>query len=178
MTTDYFILGLSSSAHAAIRRVHSETPDRGRAHYAGKASNYLLHGGAAAATARGYRDCIERYIAWDGNADPAVDLPTKGLPISFGQGDIVRSRPDVVLGPDEQSGAYDVRVLLLDELRLDRRAAEMIALAAHEYVWAQFGTNSTALVNVWQLARGEGETVTATEAEGRRTEVEALLAAI
>jgi hypothetical protein len=54
----------------------------------------------------------------------------------------------------------------------------MIALPVVGYVETELGAGSTASVSVWQLERGESESVTPTVAEGRRAEVEALLAAI
>jgi hypothetical protein len=172
---EYFLLGMRSSAGAAIRRVHDESPDRARAGLAAKMSDFLLQGGAVAAFAQSLQGCLEQYIAWDGGIAAAyVAAPTKGTPITFDPGNIVRARPDVVL--DDGSGAYEARVLLWDDLTLDRKAAEMIALPVVEYVEGKFGPGSTSSVSVWQLVTGEQESVAPPDAEARRADVEALLA--
>jgi hypothetical protein len=171
---EWFLLGIRSSAGAAIRWVHKESAARGRSHFAGVNAQYLFGGGPAAAAARNYRDCIERYIALDGAGGPAVAMPTKGVSISFPPGNVVRARPDVVIGPDA-SGLYEARVLLWDELPLSRQAAEMIALPALKYVRSKLGAEAG--VVVWQLAREEEEIVSAGEADARQADVEGLLAA-
>ena len=170
--TEYFILGIRSSAGACIRRVHSESVEMARSRFASKNGHYLFGGGPAGAAARAYRQYLERYISLDGTAAEAVDLPSKGVAVSFEPGNIVRSRPDVVLGPNEDD-EYEVRVLLWDELALDRASAEMIALPALEYVRNTLG--SDAVVCVWQLATQQEEIVSADEADARRPDVEALL---
>jgi hypothetical protein len=170
--TEYFILGIRSSAGGCVRRVHSESVEMARSRFASVNGHYLFGGGAAAAAARAYRQCLERYISLDGTGAEAVDLPSKGVPVAFEPGNIVRSRPDVVLGPNED-GLYEVRVLLWDELALDRASAEVIALPALEYVRSTQGAD--AIVRIWQLATQQEEIVSPDEADGRRGDVEALL---
>jgi hypothetical protein len=172
---EWFILGMRQSAIAAVRRVHSQSPDDARAYFQGKASGFYLQGGAAAATARSYRDCIERYIAWDGQAATAEATPTKGIEVRFSPDHVVRARPDVVLGGP---GTYEARVLLWDDLPLGPDAAELIALPAVGYVESEFGKDKAAPVSVWQLATSDRESVGPAAAEGRRSDVEALLAQI
>src|SRR5215218_368516 len=66
------VLGISSTSHAAIRRVHHESPSRARAVLAGKLRRFLLAGGRAAETAGRYRD------AWS----PTFSGTEKGPPPS------------------------------------------------------------------------------------------------
>ncbi|MEA2364298.1 MAG: hypothetical protein QOD71_3443 [Thermoleophilaceae bacterium] len=178
LDVDYYVLGMISSAHAALREVHKTTPDFALSDFAGKMSKFLLQGGAAADWARKLTDCVERYVEWDEGAVSAAALPTKGLSISFEPDHIVRARPDVVLGPQEGPGEYEARAVLMDDIPLDRGAAEMIALPVLEFVRAKFGADSTAAVEVWQLQRGDYEAVAADAAEARRADVEALLASL
>src|SRR4051812_26618169 len=173
---EYFLLGMRSSAGAALRRVHTESPDLARSRFATKMSGFLLQGGAVAAFARALRACLDQYIQWDGEAAPAVMLPTKGKPIEFSGGHIVRARPDVVL--ERETGTYEARALLWDDLALDRRAAELIALPIVEYVEEEYGQGSTAVARVWQLETGEQQSVAPEEAEARRGDVEGLLASL
>jgi hypothetical protein len=169
-----FVLGIRSSAGASIRWVHRESAARGRSHFAGTNARYLFGGGPAAETARNYRDCIESYISLDGAGAETVDMPTKGIRIDFPPGNSVRARPDIVLGSDgDRAGLYEARVLLWDELPLDRRSAELIALPALEYVRHKF--HADAAVVVWHLARRQEEQVSPAQADARRQEVEALL---
>lgn len=172
---EMFILGMGQSARAAVRRVHSDTPDDARAYLAGKHSGFLLQGGSVAAIARAYRACLERYIGWDGQAAAAVATPTKGHPVPFAPNHIIKARPDVVL--DTGSG-HEARVLLWDDLPLDAKAAEMIALPIVGYVEADFGQGSVAVVSVWQLETGQQEAVGPAAAQARRQDVETLLASI
>jgi hypothetical protein len=171
---DYFVLGIRSSAGACIRRVHRESVEVARAHFAATNAHYLYGGGTAAATVRAYRLSIERYISLDGTAAEAVDLPSKGVDISFPPGNVVRARPDVVLGPDA-NGLCEARVLLWDELPLDRRSAELIALPVLKYVRNTQQTDANTVL--WQLSRQEEEIVSPDQADARQADVEALLLA-
>jgi hypothetical protein len=171
---DYFVLGIGSSARASVRRVHTESVDAARSHFAGATARYLYGAGTAAATVRMYRACIERYISLDGWAASAVDLPTKGLSVSFPPGNVVRARPDVVFGPNADD-LCEARVLLWDELPLNRSAAEMIALPVLRYV--RNTQDADARVAVWQLSRQEEEIVSPDEADARQADVENLLVA-
>lgn len=171
-----FVLGIRSSAGASVRWVHRESAARGRSHFAGTNARYLFGGGPAAAAARNYRDCIERYISLDGAGAETVDMPAKGIRINFPPENSVRARPDIVLGPDgDGAPLYEARVLLWDELPLDRRSAEMIALPALEYVRHKF--QADAGVAVWHLAHKQEEQVSPEQADARRQEVEVLLIA-
>jgi len=78
--------------------------------------------------------------------------------------------------PDAE-GAYEVRVLLFDDLPLDRASAEMIALPAAEFVSAKLG-GTTSSVEVWQLSLEQQETVSSPQAQARRQDVENLLASV
>jgi hypothetical protein len=170
------VLGISSTSHAAIRRVHKESPTRARAVLAGKLRRFFLAGGRAAQTARKYQDCVETYIAWDGQAAPATETPAKGTPVAF-NGGIVRARPDVILG-DEETGQYEARVLLWDELPLDSDSAELIALPVVERVEDTYGPGKVAVVNVLHLPSNKVEQVTTDSAKARRADVEELLGSV
>jgi hypothetical protein len=171
------VLGISSTSHAAIRRVHKESPATAQAVLTGKLRRFFLAGGRAAETARRYQDCVNSYIAWDGDAAPAVETPSKGKPIAYSGGGIVRARPDVILG-DEETGEYEVRVLLWDELALDRDAAELIALPVAERVEDTYGEGKVSVVKVLHLVTNQLEEVAADSAHARRQDVEALLASV
>jgi hypothetical protein len=171
-----FILGMGHSARAAIRDVHRKSPAIARADFVGKVSGFLLRGDPAADVARDYIRCIDRYIAWDGEAAPAAALPTKPTPITFAPGDIVRAKPDVVL--EGGAGKYEAQVLLWDDLALGDDAAEMIALPTVEYVETEFGAATAGSVSVWQLETSERKSVAPSFSQARRADVQALLAAL
>lgn len=166
------VKGISSIGRAAVRRVHKETPATALAYFAEKAARFRLIGGRAAATAEKYRQSLLQYIEWDGDGQ-AADLDIKGL-VAFGLDDRVRALAHVVLDCDD--GKREARILLWDELSLDQDAAEMIALPIVECVNAEFGIDKTAIVGVWQLARGQRYSVEPAVAEGRRGDVESFLA--
>lgn len=168
------VLGISSTSHAAIRRVHRESPAKARADLAGKLRRFFLAGGRAAETARRYQDCVEGYIAWDEAAEPATETPTKGRPVVFSNG-VVRARPDVILG-DEETGEYEVRALLWDELDLDQDSAELIALPLIERVEDSYGERKVDVVKVLHLVTNHLEEVDVGAARARRADVETLLA--
>lgn len=166
------VKGISSVSRAAVRRVHDETPDAALAYFADKVAKFRLMGGRPAATAASYRQSLLQYIEWNGNGQ-AADLDIKGL-VAFGPEDRIRAIAHVVL--DNGGDSRDARILLWDELPLDQRAAEMIALPIVECVNAEYGTGQTANVEVWQLAMGQRYSVEPAVAEGRRGDVEGFLA--
>lgn len=176
LPAEKLVLGISATSHAAIRRVHKESPDRARAVLAGKLRRFFLLGGTAAETARRYQDCVESYIAWDGQAAPATELPSKGKPIPF-NGGVVRARPDVILG-DDGTGTYEARILLWDDLPLKQDSAELIALPVVERVEDTYGEGKVAVVKVLHLVTNNLQEVAANAAHARREDVEALLNAV
>lgn len=176
LPAEKIVLGISSASHAAVRRVHNETPEIALSNLAGTLRKYFLSGGQPAQTARHYQECVETYIAWDGQAAPATETPARGKSIGY-DGGIVRARPDVILG-DDGTGEYEVRVLLWDELPLKRDSAELIALPAVERVEETYGPGKVAVVNVFHLATNDLEQVAADSAHARRADVEELLASV
>ena len=176
LPAEKLVLGISATSHAAIRRVHKESPARAKAVLAGKLRRFFLLGGTAAETARRYQECVEGYIAWDGQAASATELPSKGKPISF-NGGVVRARPDVILGNGD-SGNYEVRILLWDELPLQKDSAELIALPTVERVEDTYGEGKVAVVKVLHLVTNDLQEVAANAAHARRADVEELLTAV
>lgn len=169
------VLGISSVARAAVRRVHRTSPHVARAYYSGKVAGYLSQGGSAAATARSYGDSIDQYILWDSQAggwgaDIRCDVPSK---ITFAPGDMVRAIGHIVL--NAQPGEVEVRMLLWDELPFDQKAAEMLALPVLEAVDANYGAGATKLVHVWQLAQGQQAVVLPGAAQARFADVAGVL---
>lgn len=164
------VKGISSIARAAVRRVHKESPDKARTYFLSKSARFRLMGGRPAATAQTYGSSFERYVGWEPDGQPAVLDVAASVP--FAEGDLIRARAHVVVGSE---GERDARVLLWDDVALDERAAQMIALPVFECVAGRFGDGATATVSVWQLARGERVTVAPQEAEARRDDVDALL---
>jgi hypothetical protein len=171
-----FLLGMRSAAGAACRDVHRSTPAQARSRLNRACAQSLFNGGNAASFARNLLQCLDRYIELDGIAGPAALLPGKSKPIPFGAGDIVKARPDVVLGPST-NGAYEVRVLLFDDLPLTNDSAELIALPAVEFVRAELGATADRVL-VWQLSLQQEEAVSAAQAQGRKADVTALLAGV
>jgi carotenoid cleavage dioxygenase-like enzyme len=70
------------------------------------------------------------------------------------------------------------RVLIWDDLSLDARSAEMIALPVKDRLEQVYGQGCAARVDVWQLEQPLQVSVTPQAAEARRAEVQAVLAAI
>lgn len=173
LPSEKLVLGISATSHAAIRRVHNESPAKARAVLAGKLRRWFLMGGNAALTARRYSDCVETYIEWDRNAAPAVETPAKGTPVQYGD-NIVRCRPDVILG-DEEASEYEVRILLWDELGLNKDSAEVIALPAVDRVEETYGAGKVAVVKVLHLPTRHLQEVAEDAAKARRGDVEELL---
>lgn len=176
LPAEKIVLGISSASHAAVRRVHNETPEIALSNLAGTLRKYFLSGGQPAQTARRYQGCVESYIAWDGHAAPATETPARGRAIGY-DGGIVRARPDVILA-NSGTGEYEVRVLLWDELPLDRDSAELIALPAAERVEETYGPGKVAVVKVLHLAINNLEEVAADSAHARRADVAELLASV
>jgi hypothetical protein len=176
LPSEKLVLGIASSSHAAVRRVHSESPAQALAYLAGKLRKWFLKGGTTAQAARHYRECVERYIQWDGVGAPAIETPSKGLEVTYGES-VVRARPDVILSPDG-TGQYEVRILLWDELPLDSNSAELIALPAVDRVEETYGEEKVATVKVLHLPTLRLEEVSEEAAKARREDVEALLASV
>jgi hypothetical protein len=173
LPSEKLVLGIASTSHAAIRRVHNESPEQALSVLAGKLRRWFLMGGNAALTARRYQDCVEAYIDWDGRAAPATETPSKGAHIAYGD-HVIRSRPDVIIAEDG-TGEYEVRVLLWDELGLNKEAAEIIALPAVDRVEETYGAGTVSTVKVLHLPTKRLEEVTEDAAKARRADVEALL---
>jgi hypothetical protein len=169
-------LGISSVARTAVRRVHQHSPAIARSYFNGMVARYLLGGGSGAATARSYATSLNQYISWDGGSGAAdLDVGFRAPAIIFAPGDGVRALVHV-LQPPGGSGQLNARVLLWDELPLDVRSAEMIALPVVERVNSVYGPGILTTVEVWHLARQQQFTVSPTAAQTRRTEVQTLLA--
>jgi hypothetical protein len=162
--------GLSSISRAAVRRVHKESPDAALAYFADKTARFRLSGGRPAAAAGSFHRSLLRYIEWDGIGE-AADLDVTAT-VPFGSGR-VRARAHVVLGDGDERRC--ARLLLWDDLSLDERAAEMIALPIVECVNAQYGQEKTAEVQVWQLALSQRYSVEPMVAQARRVDVEGFL---
>jgi hypothetical protein len=163
------VMGISSISRAAVRRVHSEGPQAARSYFAGKIAKYLRSGGSAAATARAYELAFERYIAWDVTGGEAeIDVSFK---VPFSGGNSIRTIAHVVLGESRKA-----RLLLWDELRFDTKGAEMMALPIFGCVDAMLGAGMASIVDVWQLAHDQQESVSRPAADARRPEIDALLA--
>jgi hypothetical protein len=175
LPSEKLVLGIASTSHAAIRRVHKESPEQALAVLASKLRRWFLMGGNAALTARRYQECVEAYIEWDGVAAPATETPSRGLEIAYGDS-VVRSRPDVILAKGDEG--YEARVLLWDELPLTKQASELIALPAVDRVEETYGEGSVAIVKVLHLATGQLEEVAEDAAKQRRGAVEDLLSDI
>lgn len=164
-----FLLGMSAQARSAAKKVHSESVDRARAYLEGRMAQHL--GGPAEETARGYLASFETYVAWDGAAEPCEKRVQEI--VAFPADRPVRGRADILF--DCGLGRYEPRFLLWDDLRMDRSAAEMIALPCLRAVEQRFGDGSVAFVDVWQLATRQSERVAATDAAAREGDVCELL---
>jgi|SRR6188472_1127411 len=164
--------GISSISRTAIRRVHQESPAAARSYFSGAIAKFVLMGDRAAATCHTYTASVERYIDWDGGSgDADIDLK---LAVPFGPDDRVRAITHVAreVADDEWVG----RVLLWDDLPLNTKAAEMIALPNVECVDHLYGNGSAVAIEVWHLARGEKERVERDAALARRSDVESFFA--
>ncbi|MDA0184115.1 hypothetical protein OJ997_27650 [Solirubrobacter phytolaccae] len=170
------IMGLSSVAHCALRKVHRDPPGHALVYFDRKVAKYA--GGPAWPVARALRKALERYIAWDAAAGmpPRVDGIDVKLTVPFGPGHGVRAISHAVV--DDGAGGSEARIVLWDELRLRQSSAEMIALPILEAADARYGSGSTTLVNVWQVTQNQPFPVAPTHARGRLTDIRALFARI
>ncbi len=151
------VLGLSSIARAAIRRVHRQSAASAVAYFDSRASGYLQSPGAVGAAAQSFRDSVQRYIQWDATAAPAqLDLSQQ---ISFGAGNSVRALAHVVVD-DGTSSTNEVRVVLWDDLPVTANQAELIALPVLECVEGHLGAGTVSRVEIWQLGTNQREAVT------------------
>lgn len=166
---ELFLLGMASQAKAAAKRVHRESAEDARDYLDGCMAQHM--GGPAEPTARSYLSSLQTYIEWDATAEPAE--PGVQPRISFEPDGTIRGRADIVF--DRGAGQYDGRLLLWDDLPMDRRAAEIIALPSLRAVEHRYGDGSVRFVEVWQLATRQGERVDATSAEARTAEVHEIL---
>jgi hypothetical protein len=169
---DWFILGMGHSARAAMRWVHKKSAAVGRSYLAGKFARFFGQGGGAAGTARSLTQCLERYIRWDvqaGSWGSAVrfDLPET---VDFGSGQVR------AIGNMVRVDGTEARMILCDDLPIDVRMAEMLALPIFECVDAHFGSGTADVIHVWQLGTDQRVAVRRAAAEARRGEVQALLA--
>ena len=168
------LMGISSVAHAAVRKVHRQSPAQALSYFDGRVAKYA--GGPAWPTARTFRAALQRYVAWDA----AVGLPMRidgidvKLTVDFGPGDGVRAISHVVV--DDGAGGSEARIVLWDELRLRQSSAEMIALAILEAADARYGPRSTTLINVWHVTQNQPVPVTPAQARARLADVHTLFA--
>jgi hypothetical protein len=170
------LMGITSIARTAVRKVHRTTPAAAVAYYNAGVAKYA--GGPAWPTARAYAMALNRYIAWDA----AVARPMRPdgidvkLTVPFGHGDAVRAISHIVV--DDGTHGSEARIVLWDELRIDQRSAEMISLPILKAADARYGAGSTSVVRVWQVAENQAVAVARTVAEARRSEIQALIAAL
>jgi hypothetical protein len=166
---EQFLLGISSQARSAVKRVHSQSVDEARTYLRTRFGQYF--GGPADATARSYLSSFEAYVGWDATAESCE----KGVQtlIDFLPEGAVRGRADIIFARDPDQ--FEPRVLLWDELRLSRESAEIIALPSLLAVEQRYGDNSVPFVDVWQLATGQRERVEADVARARDDDVREIL---
>lgn len=122
------------------------------------------------ATARSYLRCFETYVEWDASADPAE--PGVQPKISFAPDGVIRGRADIVFVRGQER--YSGRLLLWDELPMNRDAAEIIALPCLRAVEASYG-GTVPFVEIWQLSTREREQVDAESAGARNDDVHRIL---
>jgi hypothetical protein len=171
---EFFVLGLSSVARAAVRRVHKDSPAAARAYFGSRVAQFLQRGGTGAATARSFGNSVDRYIQWDGTAPPAP--PTRldlGHHVTFGVGNSIRALAHVVV--EDGQGQHVARLLLWDDLSLSSADAEMLALPVLECAEARLGAGSVSRVEVWQLGTNQREVVNPATARARRADVQQFL---
>jgi hypothetical protein len=158
-----------SYANSAAKRVHKDPVEQARAYLRGRMARYM--GGPAETTARSYLRSFETYVEWDATADPAE----KGVQprISFAPDGVIRGRADMVFirGPERYAG----RLLLWDDLSMNRDAAELIALPSLRAVESAYGEGTAEFVEIWQLRTGERERVNAASAAAREDDVRRIL---
>lgn len=166
------VLGLSSIARAAVRRVHKQSAAAATQYFDQKASGYLNSPGPVGATAQRFRDSLDRYIQWDATA-PAAHLDISNV-ITFGSGNSVRALAHVTV--DDGNGAFESRVLFWDDLALATADAEVIALPVLESAETRLGLGTVSRIQVWQLGTNTAETVLPAAARARQGDVQHLLA--
>ncbi len=170
------IAGIGSQARAALRKVHRETPTRALAYYDGCVATHA--GGPAWSTAQAYRTGLNRYIAWNaaiGQATRPEGIDIR-LTVPFGPDNDVRACAHAIV--TDGLGGSEARIVLWDELRLDRRSAEMIALPVLEAADAEYGAGSTSLVRVWHVAENQRADILPRAAQARRGDIQALIAGL
>jgi hypothetical protein len=158
-----------SWSRSAVLKVHGESVAEARAYLTGRMAPYM--GGASDATARSYLRAFETYVEWAAPADP-VDSGTQ-TEIGFPPDGAIRGRADMVLfrGQDRYAG----RLLLWDDLPMDRDAAEIIALPSLRAVERAYVVGSVEFVEIWQLRTRERERVNAESAAAREDAVRRIL---
>jgi hypothetical protein len=170
------VMGLSSCARTAVRRVHQQSPAQAQTYLAGRYAQY--RGGRVWPAAKSYLDSLDRYIAWDAavGAPMRADGIDRKLTVPFGPGDAVRAICHVAIG--DGSGGTEARIILWDELTVSAYEAEMIALPVLEAADAEYGVESTTSVSVWQVAQGQQERVLPAAAQAQRPAIAALVATL
>jgi hypothetical protein len=158
-----------TQARSAALRVHRESVEDARAYLRECMAQHM--GGPAEATARSYTRSFETYVEWDATAYPAE--PGAQVKITFAPDGVIRGRADMVFlrGPERCSG----RLLLWDDLPMDREAAEIIALPSLRAVEQKYGDGTVAFVEVWQLATRQPEQVDEASAAARDDDVHRIL---
>jgi hypothetical protein len=163
--------GISSSARAAVRRIHKEGVAGARAYLSAKLARHLLAGGGAGSTASSYKASFERYVEWDKAAEAGEAQFDVSLVVPFPCGNAIRAIAHIL--PD--TGGF-ARVLMWDELPVQNTAAAaMIALPVFAAADSVLGAGQTTSVDVWQLAHGQQQNVSRAAAEATHSEADALL---
>jgi hypothetical protein len=174
------LMGITSVAHAAVRKVHRDSPAVALAYFNSRVAKYA--GGPAWSAARAFGAALGRYVAWEATVGAPVRVDGSGdgidvkLVVPFGPGDAVRAISHVVV--DDGAGGSEARIVLWDELRLDQRSAEMIALPILEAADARYGGGTTSVVKVWHVALNHAVSVAPTAARARQTQIQALIAGL
>lgn len=171
---EFFVLGLSSVARAAVRKVHKNSVAFARTYFGNSVATFLQSGGPAAATARSFGASLDRYIQWDATAAPAP--PTRldlGNVVAFGAGNSVRALTHVAV--EDGAGGYIARLLLWDDLPLSAPQAEMLALPVLECAESHLGAGTVSRIEVWQLGTNQQESVTPAAARAQQASVQQFL---
>jgi hypothetical protein len=170
-------MGMSSVAHAAVRKVHRESPVAAVSYFNSRVAKYA--GSPAWPAAQAFRQQLERYIAWDAAIGQPLmpDGIDVKLTVPFGAGNAVRAITHVVV-EDGAIAAVEARIVLWDELRLNQRSAEMIALPILEATDAGYGAGTTTRIQVWQVAQNQPVTIAPGSAQTRRGEIQTLISGL